>query len=106
MLVCYVSWLLYCWLLLCFFSSGGRHTRCALVTGVQTCALPIWDRLSALLARKAELQAKTEAERQVAEARIARLAGEARDLRELTERLEAERLAAEQRALEIGRAHV
>src|SRR3546814_2991804 len=24
-----------------FFSSGGRHTRCALVTGVQTCALPI-----------------------------------------------------------------
>src|SRR3546814_17842477 len=24
-----------------FFSSRGRHTRCALVTGVQTCALPI-----------------------------------------------------------------
>src|SRR3546814_839094 len=24
-----------------FFSSGRRHTRCALVTGVQTCALPI-----------------------------------------------------------------
>src|SRR3546814_14762921 len=23
-----------------FFSSGRRHTRCALVTGVQTCALP------------------------------------------------------------------
>src|SRR3546814_17955555 len=23
------------------FSSRGRHTRCALVTGVQTCALPI-----------------------------------------------------------------
>src|SRR3546814_3697361 len=42
-----------CWLLLfasiaysCsfglfFFSSRRRHTRCALVTGVQTCALPI-----------------------------------------------------------------
>src|SRR3546814_5199796 len=32
-------------LLLCyvfFFSSRRRHTRCALVTGVQTCALPIW----------------------------------------------------------------
>src|SRR3546814_20384983 len=33
-----------------FFSSRRRHTRCALVTGVQTCALPIspakTDRLS------------------------------------------------------------
>src|SRR3546814_9145333 len=28
-----------CWLF--FFSSRRRHTRCALVTGVQTCALPI-----------------------------------------------------------------
>src|SRR3546814_6521010 len=26
---------------LLFFSSRRRHTRCALVTGVQTCALPI-----------------------------------------------------------------
>src|SRR3546814_1796540 len=26
---------------MCFFSSRRRHTRCALVTGVQTCALPI-----------------------------------------------------------------
>src|SRR3546814_4307529 len=25
-----------------FFSSRRRHTRCALGTGVQTCALPIW----------------------------------------------------------------
>src|SRR3546814_7392835 len=31
-LVCYVF---------VFFSSRSRHTRCALVTGVQTCALPI-----------------------------------------------------------------
>src|SRR3546814_2597888 len=30
-----------------FFSSRRRHTRCALVTGVQTCALPIsWKRRS------------------------------------------------------------
>src|SRR3546814_2553141 len=29
---------------MCFvFSSRRRHTRCALVTGVQTCALPIYD---------------------------------------------------------------
>src|SRR3546814_6608342 len=29
-------------MLVCFFfSSRRRHTRCALVTGVQTCALPI-----------------------------------------------------------------
>src|SRR3546814_9707812 len=40
-----------------FFSSRRRHTRCALVTGVQTCALPIcgsdavsdWPLLNALL---------------------------------------------------------
>src|SRR3546814_6409170 len=25
-----------------FFSSSRRHTRCSLVTGVQTCALPIF----------------------------------------------------------------
>src|SRR3546814_6648509 len=33
--------MLWFWLLF-FFSSRRRHTRCALVTGVQTCALPIW----------------------------------------------------------------
>src|SRR3546814_5245385 len=32
---------LYCLFSLLFFSSRRRHTRCALVTGVQTCALPI-----------------------------------------------------------------
>src|SRR3546814_18522335 len=32
-----------CWdVLWFFFSSRRRHTRCALVTGVQTCALPIF----------------------------------------------------------------
>src|SRR3546814_11710319 len=34
MSLCYI-------VLLFFFSSRRRHTRCALVTGVQTCALPI-----------------------------------------------------------------
>src|SRR3546814_13041425 len=36
-----------CLVMLCcfFFSSRRRHTRCALVTGVQTCALPIYMRL-------------------------------------------------------------
>src|SRR3546814_3393466 len=49
-LYCFLSLLLelsgfvYLWLLWCvfFFSSRRRHTRCALVTGVQTCALPIF----------------------------------------------------------------
>src|SRR3546814_11062698 len=34
--------MLYCYLIFFFFSSRRRHTRCALVTGVQTCALPIF----------------------------------------------------------------
>src|SRR3546814_5054521 len=39
---------MFCCVFLClcvilfFFSSRRRHTRCALVTGVQTCALPIF----------------------------------------------------------------
>src|SRR3546814_10062095 len=37
-----------CWYgLAFFFSSRRRHTRCALVTGVQTCALPILRGISA-----------------------------------------------------------
>src|SRR3546814_20504736 len=32
-----------------FFSSRRRHTSCALVTGVQTCALPISPRAGAVL---------------------------------------------------------
>src|SRR3546814_8833293 len=35
-----------CWFF--FFSSRRRHTRCALVTGVQTCALPIFDAVRAV----------------------------------------------------------
>src|SRR3546814_16207798 len=34
-----------------FFSSRRRHTRCALVTGVQTCALPIYELARWLTAR-------------------------------------------------------
>src|SRR3546814_10333695 len=33
-----------------FFSSRRRHTRCALVTGVQTCALPIYQAAQAAYA--------------------------------------------------------
>src|SRR3546814_6205303 len=43
--MCYYTLCLFvfrCLLLFCFFSSRRRHTRCALVTGVQTCALPIF----------------------------------------------------------------
>src|SRR3546814_15232734 len=49
--VCVFRYMSHCRLILChillavvcvfFFSSRRRHTRCALVTGVQTCALPI-----------------------------------------------------------------
>src|SRR3546814_7973546 len=44
MFICLLSRLTYsrfCILSSCFFSSRRRHTSCALVTGVQTCALPI-----------------------------------------------------------------
>src|SRR3546814_2215658 len=36
-----------------FFSSRRRHTRCALVTGVQTCALPISHDILGLLLHEA-----------------------------------------------------
>src|SRR3546814_2603448 len=46
--MCYLMLSLVCSCVVCsvvvfcfFFSSRRRHTRCALVTGVQTCALPI-----------------------------------------------------------------
>src|SRR3546814_7197246 len=46
-----------------FFSSRRRHTRCALVTGVQTCALPILDALDATalrsVARETDVFART-----------------------------------------------
>ncbi|MEO3428165.1 peptidoglycan DD-metalloendopeptidase family protein [Pelagibius sp. CAU 1746] len=57
------------------------------------------DRLTALLGRKSELQETAEAERSAAQQRVARLVKDALDLRELTERLEAESRAAEERRL-------
>src|SRR3546814_10117732 len=38
-----------------FFASRRRHTRCALVTGVQTCALPICRRKDAIEATATEI---------------------------------------------------
>src|SRR3546814_12242084 len=40
-----------------FFSSRRRHTRCALVTGVQTCALPICASAKAVLQAGARMLA-------------------------------------------------
>src|SRR3546814_9859621 len=52
-----------------FFSSRRRHTRCALVTGVQTCALPI----SALVERRQRLCGGRAGDREVGyRARLAR----------------------------------
>src|SRR3546814_1300642 len=47
---CFFSLFLFCYMLLFFFffSSRSRHTRCALVTGVQTCALPIYSKIGGL----------------------------------------------------------
>src|SRR3546814_2002068 len=58
-------YILLCVCLLFFFSSRRRHTRCALVTGVQTCALPILSLLAPLhlsqvgLGPRAELRTST-----------------------------------------------
>src|SRR3546814_10124908 len=44
-----------CYCLFFFFSSRRRHTRCALVTGVQTCALPIYEQDAArIIAARAD----------------------------------------------------
>src|SRR3546814_4432341 len=58
--LCMFSLHLYVYFITCyplsfFFSSRRRHTRCALVTGVQTCALPIYSRLAANLATLGKL---------------------------------------------------
>src|SRR3546814_6307441 len=39
----WISCIVSCFIFFVFFSSRRRHTRCALVTGVQTCALPIFN---------------------------------------------------------------
>src|SRR3546814_829496 len=47
--------------MVCFFFSGRRrHTRCALVTGVQTCALPLMKDLDEILGMAKNVQAELE----------------------------------------------
>src|SRR3546814_18844675 len=46
-----------------FFSSRRRHTRCALVTGVQTCALPICKQAAEKGARRPSGVPKSEAKK-------------------------------------------
>src|SRR3546814_19066173 len=58
------------WSVLCFyffFSSRRRHTRCALVTGVQTCALPIFKITQGLGAGSRPEIGKAAAEETIAE---------------------------------------
>src|SRR3546814_3637756 len=51
-MTCYVfAYIIFCF----FFSSRRRHTRCALVTGVQTCALPISTILTTVIADRGGL---------------------------------------------------
>src|SRR3546814_4088971 len=56
-----------------FFSSRRRQTRCALVTGVQTCALPISVELSAPHERDDVLQEIVDSAAVVADARYVAL---------------------------------
>src|SRR3546814_4771150 len=59
-----------------FFSSRRRHTRCALVTGVQTCALPICssDTLSmAVRKRKRRSSRETPSKKSLRSARSSRV---------------------------------
>src|SRR3546814_4558737 len=46
--------MLFVYALFVFFSSRRRHTRCALVTGVQTCALPILISLTLIAGDRAQ----------------------------------------------------
>src|SRR3546814_7484876 len=55
-----------------FFSSRRRHTRCALVTGVQTCALPIYCGLGEL-----DLRHDDSSESPVSKSRMGATRGEA-----------------------------
>src|SRR3546814_1231308 len=75
-----------------FFSSRRRHTRCALVTGVQTCALPILEDIinvliEELVRQKFELPGFTQL---VRAARAARNAVNTAIFKSITEQLSAE----------------
>src|SRR3546814_2790341 len=69
-------------MLFCFCSSRRRHTRCALVTGVQTCALPIF---KAQLEEASKLRAEAEVLKAEYEAKLASAAGEAEAMRKSAE---------------------
>src|SRR3546814_5007519 len=71
-----------------FFSSRRRHTRCALVTGVQTCALPI-----SLRARRSGLQSFIRSEKGRWPAILSILLGENLDAAPLHQRQQGERRA-------------
>src|SRR3546814_5088946 len=111
------------------FSSRRRHTRCALVTGVQTCALPILAKLETQIQDQiGRIVRSLENDIAVASAEVQRLGGEMRTAKEQNARdneaavqlLELDREAAAKRYLyehllrrseeivgqEIGRAHV
>src|SRR3546814_4635351 len=85
-----------------FFSSRRRHTRCALVTGVQTCALPICLSASALTAI-AECPARGFLEREAGGSMAATSAqGFGLVVHAIAERVAREELSAD--PAEIGRA--
>src|SRR3546814_2558677 len=50
---------MWCYCSIFFFSSRRRHTSCALVTGVQTCALPISAAVAAAVAGSAGAAARS-----------------------------------------------
>src|SRR3546814_3426066 len=59
-----------------FFSSRRRHTRCALVTGVQTCALPISAKMHESLQTTAQLTHHSECRLDALKTRRAELKAE------------------------------
>src|SRR3546814_8147311 len=110
--MCYWSAVLF------FFSSRRRHTRCALVTGVQTCALPIsqgmsdltqMDRLASELAGARAVRADAEARSSTIGAASSAGAAASPLLADLqTQEITLQRRIAELSAMygQIGRAHV
>src|SRR3546814_3732006 len=84
-----------------FFSSRRRHTRCALVTGVQTCALPILEDIinvliEELVRQKFELPGFTQL---VRAARAARNAVNTAIFKSITEQLRSEEHTSELQSL-------
>src|SRR3546814_3183047 len=89
-----------------FFSSRRRHTRCALVTGVQTCALPIYRALGDWQVRRRALAAHRDAE-----TRLAALTPRERDILAsiaagLGNKAIARRLDLSPRTVEVHRANI